>query len=180
MPRPESQTGVTLVELVVTIAVLAILVALAAPSFRDFAERQALRGAADGIVNVVALAREEAAKRDQSVRVQFSVLGSAVCAGAAVGTAACDCSKGTCPIGASADRAADLQAISASLPTFGDDAGFIIDPKTGALLDFGDVGSFELTSKLGYVLQLNVGPMGRVTYCVPADKKQFAGVKPCA
>ena len=94
MLKSKKQSGVTLIELAVTMIVLAILVVMAAPSFSDFAERQAIKGAANSIVGVIAQAQEEAAKRDQPVRVEFHTLGTAgVCVGAIVGTAACDCSS---------------------------------------------------------------------------------------
>ena len=41
------QAGLTLVELLVTLGVLAILSVLAVPSFLDYFDRSAVRGAAD-------------------------------------------------------------------------------------------------------------------------------------
>lgn len=60
--RPASQ-GFTLVELVTTVAVLAILVAIAAPSFREILESQRMRAAAFDLMADLTLARNEALKR---------------------------------------------------------------------------------------------------------------------
>lgn len=179
--RYSDQTGVTLVELVITIAVLAILVAIASPSLSDFAERQAIKGAAETIVSVVAQAKEEAIKRDKPVRVDFAKMGAGICVGAIEGTAPCDCSAGTCPIVTSAESSRDLKRVSLGAdPKFGADAGFVIDPKTGTLLDPGDSGSLDLTTQLGYTVRISVNVVARPSVCVPAGDKTIPGVKPCA
>lgn len=181
MLKSRSQSGITLIELMVTIAVLAILAVLAAPSFSDFAERQALKGTANNIVGVIVLAKEEAAKRDQAVRVEFHALGSGVCAGAVLGTTACDCSAGTCPLASSGGSVRDVKRVNlVGTPSFGSDAGFVIDPKTGGLLDIGDTGSVQLETSGGYGVTVNVNAMARANICVTSGKKGLPGVKPCA
>lgn len=173
--------GFTLIELMVTIAVLAILLAMAAPSFAEFAERQALRGTADNIIGVIGLAKEEAAKRDRLVQVDFIKLGDGVCAGAAVGTAGCDCSAGTCPLAASAASERDLKGVRITGdPLFGGDGAFVIDPKTGTLLDLADSGAVDLETQRGYGLRIRVNPLARASTCTPDGKKSLPGVAPCA
>ncbi|GAB2461151.1 hypothetical protein GCM10027082_09940 [Comamonas humi] len=55
--------GFTLIELMVTIAVLAIILTLAAPSFRQLLEAQRIRATAFDVVSDLILARSEALKR---------------------------------------------------------------------------------------------------------------------
>lgn len=61
------QSGFTLVELMITIAVLAIVMAFAVPSFNDMTLGSKLRSQANDLVAGAALARSEAIKRNQPV-----------------------------------------------------------------------------------------------------------------
>lgn len=61
------QRGFTLVELVVSISVLAVLAAIATPSFQRMIEAQRLRTGAFALISDLTLARSEAVKRGESV-----------------------------------------------------------------------------------------------------------------
>jgi type IV fimbrial biogenesis protein FimT len=67
------QKGVTLIELIVGLVIVAILLALAVPNFSIFIQNTRIRNAAESIQNGLMLARSEAVRRN--VNVQF-VLGS--------------------------------------------------------------------------------------------------------
>ena len=63
------QHGFTLIELMVVVAILAIITTAAAPSFRDFLEGQRVKAAAYDLTADLMLARSEALKRNASVSI---------------------------------------------------------------------------------------------------------------
>lgn len=65
------QRGFTMVELMVTVGVLALLTALAAPTLRGVIENGRIRSAGQSLQNGLALARGEAVRRN--TRVQFVI-----------------------------------------------------------------------------------------------------------
>jgi type IV fimbrial biogenesis protein FimT len=71
VPR-HCQLGVSLVELMVVVVVLAMLATFALPAFADLTARQRLRGAADNLRGDLVFARSEAIKRQTHVFVVFS------------------------------------------------------------------------------------------------------------
>jgi type IV fimbrial biogenesis protein FimT len=65
------QSGVTLIELIIGIVILAILLALAMPNFKAWVANGRIRTAAESILNGLQLARAEAIK--QNVPMQFAL-----------------------------------------------------------------------------------------------------------
>lgn len=75
--RPSAVRGFTLVELMVALAMLAVLMAVAAPDFREAAARARITGAANELLAAVQLARTEAVRQNQRVVLCKSADGSA-------------------------------------------------------------------------------------------------------
>jgi type IV fimbrial biogenesis protein FimT len=75
--------GFTLVELLVTLTVTAVLMALAAPTFRTLLLKRSVQAAADALVSDLRLARSEAVKRSATVSVCSSADGASCSNGAA-------------------------------------------------------------------------------------------------
>ncbi|MGY0503795.1 GspH/FimT family pseudopilin [Luteimonas sp. e5] len=73
----KQQAGFTLVELMVTIAVLAILVGIAMPSFRDTMRSNRLVSATNDLTSALALARTEAIRNTRGAGVCASTAGTA-------------------------------------------------------------------------------------------------------
>jgi type IV fimbrial biogenesis protein FimT len=61
--------GFTIIELMTTVVILAILVAIAVPSFNDLILSTRIKGAASDIYGALALARSEAIKRNGNVTI---------------------------------------------------------------------------------------------------------------
>lgn len=81
LPRDRTQAGFTLLELVITVAVLAIVLSVGIPSFRDMSNRNRLTSVTNEIVGATQLARMEAIRRNTRVVVCPTTNGS-TCAGA--------------------------------------------------------------------------------------------------
>jgi type IV fimbrial biogenesis protein FimT len=71
------QSGVTLLELMVTLAVMAILLAAGIPAYSSFVHKTRLTGAANGLLSSLYLARSEAIKRNSRTVLCPSLTGSA-------------------------------------------------------------------------------------------------------
>lgn len=172
--------GFTLIELMVTIAVLAIIMGLALPSFREFLDRSALRGAADAVVSVIGDAKQEAIKRDRFVNVRIKPMTGGFCVGAqevATGmTTGCDCAAAVCGITEFPAVAGDLKGVTlVGTPDF----GFAFDPRTGTLATPGQAGSVDLQGGSGYRVRVQINAMGRANLCAPSGGKTLFGVGAC-
>ena len=85
------QFGVTLVEVLIGLVILAILGMMAVPSWVEFQERQRLKAAAETLASSLNLARSEALAQQQFAYVQLSGQGSERWCYAVAITANCDC-----------------------------------------------------------------------------------------
>lgn len=68
-PYPPRSRGFTLIEAMVTVAVLVILLMVAAPSFRSFTEGQRIKNTASALASALTYARSEAIARRANVSV---------------------------------------------------------------------------------------------------------------
>lgn len=69
MSRPQKMAGFTLVELMVTIAVLVVAISVAVPSFTTFMHNNAVQSAADELFDLLVYTRGEAASRGVTVTI---------------------------------------------------------------------------------------------------------------
>jgi len=75
-PRRRTVRGFTLIELMITLAIVAILSSLAAPSFRELVATQRVRSAVSALNESLWLARSEAIKRNAAVEFAFANVGN--------------------------------------------------------------------------------------------------------
>lgn len=189
MPRCRKCVGVTLVELMVTVGVLAILLVLSVPSFVDYFDRTAVRGAADGVITLISDARAEAVKNDLDVNIAMAGNSGAWCMGAnaavapnggnpAAGATECDCSIASqCFV--SGQRlvlaASDYPGVQVGSPI----TAMTFDRRLGVVSPLA-TRSVTLTSPRGkYDLAVEVNPLGQARLCVPTGKPSISGVPSC-
>ncbi|MDP1649112.1 MAG: prepilin-type N-terminal cleavage/methylation domain-containing protein [Rubrivivax sp.] len=98
-PRRVLQQGFTLVELLIVIAVVAIVLIIAAPSVRDMIELQRLRGVNAQFVTDVQFTRTEAATRQEVTGISFRTVTNSMscyivhtCGTVSPSTCTCNCS----------------------------------------------------------------------------------------
>jgi type IV fimbrial biogenesis protein FimT len=71
------QPGFTIIELMVTLAIIAVLLTIVAPSLRDLRMNAAMTGAANDLITDLALARSESVKRGMRTAICTSTSGAA-------------------------------------------------------------------------------------------------------
>jgi prepilin-type N-terminal cleavage/methylation domain-containing protein len=181
-----SQSGITLIELLITLAVLAVLVVAAAPSFVEYRQRAALRGATDQVISFWGDARFEAMRRNSLLKVGFLSDADGFCLGAAITTdpaddKPCDCLSAApapddiCDIGRYPSAQNEWKGVRvASATTLGDGQGaVVIDPKRSSLTDPDAAGVILLRSSASsgsdYRLNVVIERFGRAIACEPSD-----------
>ena len=171
--RPAAaQRGVTLIEILTAVTILAILTVVAAPSFDAVRNRARLRGVADNLYADLQYARSEAVQRNSMISVSFSP-GATWCYGIHQGAAACDCTvANSCSIKTVLSTSApNVTLADASFSSGGAGvARYLIDPRRGQSVDAAGAavtGTVQFT--LGS-LQMNaeVNAVGRARLCSPS------------
>ena len=92
MATQKQSQGFTLLELLITVTVAGIILALAMPSYTDIINKRAVKNAAEQSSTFMALARAEAVKRNRAVTVRIEAAAGNFCIGLTTDPAGnCDC-----------------------------------------------------------------------------------------
>lgn len=181
--------GFSLIEVLMTVVLLAVSLALAVPSFRDMVEKRQVTNAAEQVASFINTAQGVAMKTNQLVTVSWTHNGdSDWCIGATSGTAACDCSQTDttagdyCQIDAmayviNASHTNNLQLMHAMIG----DGAYSFDPVRGLVVDLETPLSAEIRSPSGdYRLNLVMNSVGRVILCSDDSAYAIPGYKVCS
>ena len=185
MQRRPAIAGFTLIEMVVTLAVMFSFFLMAIPSFATMRQRAALRGAGDEVLAFWNEARFEAVKRNQMVKVGVMRVGTdGFCLGAATttnesDTLPCDCSmaapsSNACDVARYPADQAEWNKVQLAGASWGgstslsDLKAVVIEPKRTLLTEPADKGTLQLDAppgQLHYKLNLSVDRLGRGLLC---------------
>ena len=169
--------GFTVIELLIAVAVLAIITSMALPSYRTIIEKRQVTSGSQQVGAFISAAQLEAVKRNENVTVSYVYTDDTDwCIGMVIGDANCTCSAdtatNTCKIDGT-DRVLipDNLNYSDALQGVDGNDGFVIDPVRGMLVDFTDVTSFQFVSQPEetFALDTRIGPTGRVSICSVSD-----------
>ena len=164
-------SGFTLVELIITIVVMAILAGVAAPSFLQSIDNRRLSGAAEVVKNAMHVARSQAFQRSTPtcMRVntdadgQWVVVEAGGCASNACGNGTDNCLMQV--------RSSDFPGVTAGI----DFNEAVFDPVRGTVQSFLDEneapGTVQLTSSRGSRLDVQLNLMGRARICAPSGEQ---------
>lgn len=178
LARPRA-CGLTLLELMVSITVLALLAAAAVPSFDGFLQRREALGLSNQLVADVQALRSAALARQEALRltVRTPALGRGGCYAVHTGAAdACTCDSDSDTIHCTG---AELLR-GGVLPTDGrlllraNVASMRLDPRQGTV---SPTGSIEVVARSGPTLKHVVNLLGRVRVC--AASGTWSGVPAC-
>lgn len=154
--------GFTLFEMMGVLAIVALLLVFAVPSYEGARVRARLKGATTNLFTDLQYARSEAVQRNAPVTVSFTT-GTAWCYGIHEDTVACDCgTPGSCNIkSVSSAEFGTGVSLAASL------ASYQVDPRRGQIVDAGGNPVTEtLTLTAGtYSMVADVNVVGRVRLC---------------
>ena len=186
--------GFTVVELMIVIAVVAIITSLALPSYRTIVEKRRVTSSAEQLGAFLSAVQIEAVKRSDNITVSYNRTDDSTwCVGIVPGLAACDCTD-TDP--ATADCKVDNQVRifdqdnlnhPVVMNAMNGDGEFVFDPARGLVYDDSGLSAYdsvemELLSSDGgnYALNVQVSATGRVKYCSDSAGKQVPGYDVCA
>lgn len=170
--RIRAARGFTLIEAMVTLAVLGILATVATPYLGAWIDKQRVVGASQTIIDEIQTARSEAIKQSTSIALTISPAAPWFVGVSSNSTACTNDSSSTACLRVTS--AANCKGCTMAVPS---DASTIVytfrgttNPVSGATI--------TLQSGLGKQLQITVSALGLVTTCSPSSAA-LSGYTPC-
>jgi type IV fimbrial biogenesis protein FimT len=165
--RRSHQSGVTLVEVGIVLAIVGILVGTAIPSFQQSLQRRSLEGVATQIAGDMQYLRTEAVARNRTVSIIFGRSAAGSCYVLHTGgTGDCECgvdTPATCVAGASEIKTVSLPA-SQGLTIAANVDSMQFSPTFGTTTPGGRI---DVTAQNGAVIRQVVNSLGRTRTCTP-------------
>ena len=187
-PSLVASSGLTIVEVMLSLVLLAITAALSLPSYREMVEKRQLTHGAEQIMAFVNSVQGEASKHNSIVTVSYSRTDDDDwCVGATLGATACDCTEtvsteldycaiDSVPSVVNNGHAGNTQLVK----SFTGDGSFGYDPVRGIFVDLADTFEVEMRSNTEqFRLDLVVSNTGQVTLCSKDSSHSVPGYEVC-
>lgn len=185
-PRSTLQVcrGFTLIELMLTLIIVAVGIALAVPTVESITQRRHATAKAEQLASFLANARSESVKSNRQLSVQLThTSDDSWCIGADDDTDGCDClTANACTVGTTEFRLDSSDMPKSKMTEHSADTTFIFDPVRG-IKRSDDLAfhSYVIRSdNNAYELQVSISPTGRVVVCNPDSDLAVPGYKDCS
>lgn len=172
-----SQSGVTLIELMITLFIMAVLLTLALPAFTELLAESRLKAATSALYLKLYQARSEAIKRNQRMRVTFMVSdgGATWCYGMKI-DASCDCTvAGSCQVDGAEKTVNSLEFPNVGIELHISAPGDHFTFENIRWITAGTFGHVRFNLAEGGQTRIIVSRMGRVRLCSPTGNGNVAG-----
>lgn len=180
--------GFSLIEVIMSVVLLGIGMALAIPSYRDMVEKRQVTNGAEQLASFINTTQGIAMKTNQVVTISYARSDDDDwCVGAISGTTACDCTQTStvaadyCQIASQPfilnnSHAGDLELMH----SMDGDGAYAFDPVRGLFMDMDDSLTVELRSQSDdFRLNLMVNSSGRVILCSDDTAHRVPGYANC-
>jgi type IV fimbrial biogenesis protein FimT len=183
-----SRRGLTMVEVLVTLAIAAILISVAVPSMLGFLDRQRVISITAEMVTDLRLARSETVKRNQAIEMSFDGDGSQTCyvihtTDTAFGDCNCTRAAGAVCVDAGGNAVANLTDLktvqlprSQRVTVASNQVAYKFMAPTG-MPQITDGMQVDVSSPRGGQLRVTTNAVGRPTVCSP--NSSIPGYPPC-
>lgn len=192
--RPHIAKGFSIVELMISLVLIAIGAALALPSYQDMIEKRQLSRGAEQLLAFVNSAQSEAVKWNETLNVTYSRTGDTNwCVGANLGDATlCDCTVTDpnnaqyCAINGAPwiftnAMTGDVVLLKSMSGDAGGDNAYSFDPDRGLFANLNDSWDVEMHSRSQtYQVRLLVSNSGRALLCSKDSDHGIPAYKVCA
>lgn len=180
MTLSRAAKGFTLIEMMTVIAILGILLAIAAPSFKVYFEKYRTKRAAETLAAFLTNAKSESIKRNANVRVVFQSANSGAtwCAGMTT-SSTCDCETvNSCQL--------QSDGVDRTVRSVDFSGVVLLEPNDGDMFSFthqrGTVNNDTVkleSSGNGYAMDIRVSTTGRILLCSPSGSTYIGGYATC-
>lgn len=152
--KNSDQRGFTLIELIVTVVVLAIFASIAVPSYSEWIERERLSRAVSDMNNLIQFARTETLKTDKNMYVVYTV-GDSWCSAVQTTSTALNCASNITDRHVTYTSYSNVEMVSPAASSY-----FYFDKVRGVPVGSSD---FTFENSLSDECSLSVSLLGMVT-----------------